>query len=526
MLAQVQSAALLGCDAEPVTVEVDASRGLPQWSLVGLAAVAVRESRERVAAALANAGYTVPPRRITVSLSPGDLRKDGTAFDLPIALATLAAVGVLDPQRLDGLVCLGELGLDGSVRAVRGCLAVARAMAARGNGARLVVPAGNADEAALVLSDRVVAAEALRTIVEAIRSASLTPWQRTTALDAMHARATECCSDIVGQPLSVRALEIAAAGAHSLALVGPPGAGKTMLARRLAGILPPLDDASALEVLTIQSIAGQLTSGLRRPARPFRAPHHTASAAALVGGGSPPRPGEVTLAHLGVLFLDEFSLFSRPALDALREPLEDGTVQIARAHGVVRFPSRAQVVIASNPCPCGYWGEPGHRCRCRGADLLRHAMRLSGPLFDRVDLHVRVGRVPLDALSSGQRGETSAQIAERVRCARDRQRARAAQGIGAAPINSALSPSALEHPAIISAVAWRSAARAAEHLRLSARGFHRLLRVARTIGDLADREIVGVEEVGEALRYRPAIDGAPDAADRPPSPIRSFVPDG
>jgi magnesium chelatase family protein len=523
MLAQLTSAAIVGCDAELVTVEVDAARGLPQWRLVGLAAIAVRESHERVSAALANAGFDIPPRRITVSLSPGDLRKDGTAFDLPIALATLVAIGRLRADVVRGLVAIGELGLDGTVRPVRGVLAVARRVASADPSLRLLVPSANGDEGALVGRPRVHVATDLTSLVTALERDAVPLATSSSPMSVGGATISDCLSDVVGQPLAVRAIEIAAAGGHSVAFVGPPGAGKTMLARRLSGVLPPLDDAAALEVLTIQSIAGLLRQPLSRPTRPFRAPHHTASPAALVGGGSPPRPGEVTLAHHGVLFLDEFSLFSRAALDALREPIEDGAVQIARATGVVRFPSRTQVIIASNPCGCGLAGEPGASCRCSPGDRARHAGRLGGPLFDRVDLHVRLGRVPLGTLTSGARGPTSAEIAARVVAARARQVARNAAGIRAAPVNASLTARALEQPSVVSADARRAAARAADVLLLSARGFHRVLRVARTIADLDERAVVTADDVGEALRFRPALDGFDADAERARR-LRSFAP--
>jgi magnesium chelatase family protein len=515
MLAQLQSAAIVGCDAELVTVEVDAARGLPHWRLVGLAAIAVRESHERVSAALANAGFDFPPRRITVSLSPGDLRKDGTAFDLPIALATLVAVGLLPAQSLRGLVAVGELGLDGTVRPVRGVLAVARRVAQTDRSLRLLVPASNAAEAALIGTQVAHIASDLRSLVTALERGTLPVAPANEAVPAPTGGASfECLSDVVGQPLAVRALEIAAAGGHSVALIGPPGAGKTMLARRLPGVLPPLDDAAALEVLTVQSIAGLLRAPLARPQRPFRAPHHTASPAALVGGGSPPRPGEVTLAHHGVLFLDEFSLFSRAALDALREPIEDGSVQIARSSGVVRFPSLTQIVIASNPCGCGLMGEPGATCRCSPADRARYLARLAGPLFDRVDLHVRLARVPLGMLTAGARGPTSVSVAARVLAARQRQIDRHLAAPRIAAINSSLSSRALEQPAIIPVDARRAAARAADTLLLSARGFHRVLRIARTIADLDERALVTVDDIGEALRFRPTFGGVDLAAVR------------
>ncbi|WP_043764611.1 YifB family Mg chelatase-like AAA ATPase [Algiphilus aromaticivorans] len=493
-LATVASRAVNALAADPVAVEVHLAPGLPGWSVVGLPEAAVREAKDRVRAAILQCGYEVPARRITVNLAPADLPKEGGRFDLAIALGILIASGQLPAAPLAGVEVLGELSLGGVVRPVRGALpAAARCREA---GHALLLPHENLQEAALARGVQLYAAGTLAELCTALHAGALP--ELGDASDAAMAERPPLpdLRDVAGQPQARRALELAAAGAHSLLMVGPPGSGKSMLAARLPGLLPPLDEAGALEVGAIHSVAGCFDAQ-QWGVPPFRAPHHSTSAVALAGGGAMPRPGEVSLAHRGALFLDELPEWRRDAIEILREPLESGRISIARAARSEEFPARFQLIAAMNPCPCGWLGDAQRSCACTPEQIQRYRSRISGPVLDRIDMQISVPRMPVEQLggATAEAGEASAPVAARVQSARTRQQAR--QGC----LNAELQGEALRELAIATD-AEQLLLQSVERLQLSARAYHRMLRVARTIADLAEAETIATAHVAEAVRYR------------------------
>lgn len=495
MLARARSVALIGVDAVPVEVEVDVSPGLPAFTVVGLPDQAVSEARERVRAAIRNMGLPFPAARITVNLAPADLRKEGPLYDLPIALGLLAAQELLPIGALPHYLIAGELALDGTLRPIAG--AVNLALLAEELELAVLLPEANAHEAAMIEEIPIFAAPTLqKAMLHLSKQQELEPVEPTEPEDTSELYAD--LADLKGQTQARRALEVALAGGHNLLMIGSPGSGKTMLARRAPGLLPPLTRQEALEVTRIHSAAGLLTkrSVIQRTA-PFRSPHHTVSDAGLIGGGSIPKPGEVSLSHRGLLFLDEFPEFSRKALETLRQPLEDGEVSISRARATVQYPARFQLLAAMNPCPCGYFSDPEKPCTCSHNERTRYAARLSGPLLDRIDCVIRVPRLTVEELTRAPEPEASAPVRERITAARAQMLER--QGLR----NSDLTGRNLREYAVLEGATLAFAQAAARNLGLTGRGFDRVLRVARTVADLATSEQIEQAHLAEAVNYRP-----------------------
>jgi len=502
MLAKVESAALLGIEGIPVTVEVDVSNGLPAFTTVGLPDGSVRESKDRVKAAIKNSGYPFPNRKITVNLAPADLRKEGTAFDLPIALGILVAGGVIPDASLDGCIALGELSLNGALRQVPGVLVVALSAVQQKNIHTLIVPGGNGEEAALVKGIDIIPAKNLFEIVEILNG--LRQAERISLDQKINETTTYPVSfeDIKGQDYAKRAMEIAVSGLHNVLMKGPPGSGKTLIARALPSIMSEWGFEERIETTKIYSILGnKKIEPVLATHRPFRSPHHTISDAGLIGGGSIPRPGEVSLAHNGVLFLDELPEFKKHVLEVLRQPLEDGVVTISRAQTSLSFPADFILVAAMNPCPCGFYGDRRNECHCNPGQIQRYRNRISGPLLDRIDMHIEVAAMNFHELHTISGKESSKSIKKRVTLARSIQQERFCK-LPHIRVNSQMGVKEIEKICVIDRRSRQLLDKSVDKLGLSARGYHRILKLSRTIADLEGSDTIQFEHVAEAIQYR------------------------
>ncbi len=502
MLSRVFSGSVIGIDAFPVEVEVDISRGLPSFSTVGLPDSAVKESKDRVKSAIKNSGYEFPAKRITVNLAPADVKKEGTIFDLPVAVGILRAGGLIKEDSLSDYLIIGELSLDGRIKPVRGALSIG--VCAKGLGKKLILPVENGKEAAVVDGLEVFGIPTLADVVEFLNTGAGVSPCRVDSLSFFHRDDTagEDLSDVKGQEHVKRALEVAAAGGHNLLMIGPPGSGKTMLARRLPGILPDLTLEEAIETTKVHSVAGKLGNGrFLVTERPFRAPHHSISDAGLIGGGQIPRPGEASLAHNGVLFLDEMPEFKKNVLEALRQPLEESFLNISRAALSVTYPADFMLVGAMNPCPCGYLGDPAKECLCTPLQVQRYRARLSGPLLDRIDIHCEVPAVRFRELNDNRRGESSSEVKKRVERARSIQRERFS-GNKKVFSNSRMTTRHIKRFCTLDAEGVKLLEAAMERLGLSARAYTRILKVARTVADLEGADRILPHHLSEAIQYR------------------------